>query len=66
MKIDWDAITNTKRDKSTAERIREASRMTYGKPLKEVEEYINEKMGFNEPTEEKIDNPFKPASKLPF
>jgi DNA helicase HerA-like ATPase len=66
MKVDWDAISNTKRDKSTAERIREASRMKYGKPLKEVEDYINERMGLNEPEPEKSENPFKPASKLPF
>ncbi len=66
MKIDWEAITNTPRDKAVAERIREASRMKYGVPVKEVEEHINERIGFNDPEPDKIENPFKPASKLPF
>lgn len=66
MKIDWDAITKTPRDKSIAERIREDSRMKYGVPVKDVEAHINDRIGFTEPEPEKTENPFKPASKLPF
>jgi hypothetical protein len=68
MAVDWDMISATHKDKSVAERIREHSRMTYGTPLAEVEAYINERAGMNQVEEEKpaMQNPFRPASKLPF
>ena len=66
MKIDWDSITKTPRDKGVANRIREESRMKFGVPIQEVEAQINSRIGFNEPEPDKTENPFKPASKLPF
>jgi DNA helicase HerA-like ATPase len=66
MKVDWDKITNTSRDKGIAQRIREHSRNTYGTPIAQVEEYINQRAGFNEEEKAPVENPFKPASKLPF
>ncbi len=43
--VDWEMITNTKRDKDLARQIRENSRMKYGKPAKEVEEFIAKRLG---------------------
>lgn len=42
--VDWEMITNTKRDKDIAKQIRENSRMKYGRPAKEVEEFINKRL----------------------
>ncbi|MFH1295232.1 MAG: TraM recognition domain-containing protein, partial [bacterium] len=43
--VDWEMITNTKRDRELARRIREHSRMTYGKPEQEVEAFITKRLG---------------------
>ena len=66
MKVDWDAITSVKKNSEMAERIRHDSRMTYGTPVEEVEEYIAKRAGFDEPEAATPQNPFRPASKLPF
>ncbi|EKE00178.1 MAG: hypothetical protein ACD_22C00081G0001, partial [uncultured bacterium] len=49
MEVDWDMITNTKKDPEVARKIRELSRMKYGRPAAEVEEFINLRAGANEP-----------------
>ncbi|RJR26885.1 ATP-binding protein [candidate division WWE3 bacterium] len=71
MKVDWEAINAHHKDTSIADRIRETSRMKYGTPVHEIEEYINMRAGFNKKTEEpeqettKLGNPFKKAN-VPF
>ncbi len=45
VEVDWEMISNTKRDRDIAKQIRENSRMKYGKPAKEVEEFINNRLG---------------------
>ena len=47
--IDWDMITNTKKDPKVAETIRQLSRTKYGTPVEEVEEFINMRAGADEP-----------------
>jgi hypothetical protein len=43
--VDWEAITAVKKDPDMAKRIRDMSSQKYGKPAKEVEEYINTRLG---------------------
>ena len=43
--VDWEAITNAKKDPDMAKKIREMSSLKYGKPAKEVEEYVNNRLG---------------------
>jgi len=43
--VDWEMITNTKKDRDVAKQIRENSRMRYGRPAKEVEEFITKRLG---------------------
>jgi hypothetical protein len=43
--VDWEMITNAKKDRDVAKQIRENSRMKYGRPAKEVEEFINNRLG---------------------
>ncbi len=43
--VDWEMITNTKKDRDIAKQIRENSRMKYGRPAKEVEEFITKRLG---------------------
>ncbi len=64
MKIDWEIVNEANREKSQdrARKIREKSRMKYGVPVQEVEEYINKKSGIDQ----KEDEPISPRSKLPF
>jgi hypothetical protein len=49
MNIPWDVIsTNVTKNQEVADKIKEQSRLKYGVPAKEVEEYINLRAGFNE------------------
>ncbi len=57
LKTDWDMIKNTPRSKEISAHIREASRQKYGKPIAEVEEYINKRAGF-------LDEPEQPAEQV--
>lgn len=49
MMVDWDMINKTNKDPKFAELLREESRMKYGTPVEEVEQYINLRAGFLEP-----------------
>ena len=49
MKVDWDMIVATRKDPEMARQLLETSRNKYGTPVKEVEEYVNLRAGFNEP-----------------
>lgn len=49
MKVDWEAINATPRVPEIAKEIREKSRLKYGTPQSEVEAYIYQRAGFNEP-----------------
>ncbi|KKT69734.1 MAG: hypothetical protein UW65_C0014G0017 [candidate division WWE3 bacterium GW2011_GWB1_44_4] len=51
MSVDWDMITKTRRDPDVARRIRENSRTKYGKPVKEIEEYITKRTSSGQETE---------------
>ncbi|MCA9308460.1 TraM recognition domain-containing protein, partial [candidate division WWE3 bacterium] len=67
MHIDWDKEANDVSSKystlqsnpSVAQKIREHSRMTYGKDAKEIEEFIEKRAGFTEPPEPPEDKGFK-------
>lgn len=59
--VDWDMITGTKKDPDVARRIREMCRAKYGKPVKEVEEFINNRLlppASPEPTPASRPSPF--------
>ena len=63
MNIPWDVIsTNVPKNQEVAKKIIEMSRLKFGVPAKEVEEYINLRLGVGEPKAE------KPVSdrKIPF
>ncbi len=63
MNIPWETInTNVPQSQEVADRIREESRQKYGVPVKEVEEYINMRAGFNDPEPE----PLPEKRKIPF
>ncbi|MBP7928069.1 hypothetical protein KAZ57_02895, partial [Patescibacteria group bacterium] len=65
--LPWDVIsTNVEKSKDVASKIIENSRMKYGKPVEDVEAYINDRAGFNdpEPVEEELPNPGR--RKIPF
>ncbi len=62
LRVDWNRISSEKMSKETAETIKKQSREKYGRPLKEVEEYIAMRAGFNEPEEPKFD----PRKMIPF
>ncbi len=68
--VDWAKITSTKKDPEVAARIRENSRMKYGTPVKEVEEFVNSRMEsqVEEPVEEQEQAQKVPRypGKLPF
>lgn len=49
MRVDTDIAFNQPKYEGMAAKIREMSRMKYGTPLAEVEAYIQERAGFNEP-----------------
>ncbi len=51
MMVDWDSINETPKDPRVANAIRENSRNTYGVAIEDVNEYINERSGFNNPAE---------------
>ena len=61
---DWPWISGIPTKEETSKTIKEQSRMNYGKDVKEVEEYIAERAGFNESEEEKDTGLIK--GKLPF
>jgi len=65
MNIPWETIsTNVPASQDVANKIKEQSRIRYGVPVKEVEEYINLRAGFDE-SPPKINN--KPEKKkIPF
>jgi hypothetical protein len=62
--LDWNEVSNVPKDKQIAAQIRENSRMKYGVPVEEVEQYISERAGFNEPEVPPL--PKIPAGKIPF
>ncbi len=64
MKVDWDAVNegNARKDPERAQRIREKSRMKYGVPATEVEEYINQRLGLD--GDGKVPEP--PRGRIPF
>ncbi len=51
MEVDWDWITNQPKSLDLAGKIKEMSRLKYGVPAKEVEEYIKLRAGYNEQPE---------------
>jgi len=51
MEVDWDWIINQPKNFDTARKIKEMSRLKYGVPAKEVEEYIKLRAGYNEQPE---------------
>jgi len=51
MEVDWDWITNQPKNFDMAKNIKEASRLKYGVPAKEVEEYVKLRAGYNEQSE---------------
>ncbi len=62
MSIPWDVIsTNVSQSQDIAKKIIEMSRLKYGVPINEVEEYINLRAGFDEPEPE-----IEPERKIPF
>lgn len=66
MKVDWGQISSQRKDPQIAAEIRHRSRMKYGVPANEVEEYINTRAGYNEPEPAPPANPFRAAGKIPF
>jgi len=52
MVVDWESISATKKDPNIAKTIREMSRLKYGTPASEVEEYINKRAGFTDSVQE--------------
>jgi hypothetical protein len=65
MEVDWDWITNQPENFDAAKKIKEMSRLKYGVPAKEVEEYIKLRAGYNEQPE----GPSLPSfnkSRIPF
>lgn len=67
MRVDTDQAFNQPSDPEVARKIREMSRNTYGRPAKEVEEYINERMGLNEPALPPLPNiPGLGKGRIPF
>jgi hypothetical protein len=69
MTVDWDTITATTKDPSVAVKIKEMSRMRYGTPAAEVEEFINMRAGLNETETSPEDSAQKardPNIKIPF
>lgn len=67
MMVDWNKITETKKDPEVARQIKEMCQMKYGVPAAEVEEYIKLRAGYNEKPEEKPDPfNFPKLSKIPF
>jgi hypothetical protein len=51
MEVDWDWITNQPKNFEAAKKIKEMSRMKYGVPAEEVEEYVKLRAGYNEQPE---------------
>lgn len=60
--VDWDMITATKKDTAIAKSIRENSRIKYGTPIAEVDEFIAKRMGLNDKAE--LDAPVSPFSRF--
>ena len=63
--VDWDEVNAVPRRPEVAQKIRENSRMKYGVPADQIEEYIKKRAGF----EEKPEPPPVPKlskSKIPF
>lgn len=44
--VDWDMVNATIKSNEVADEIRQKSREKYGRPIEEVEQYINERAGF--------------------
>ncbi len=65
--VDWGAITSQEKHPEIAAEIVERFRMKYGKPADEVEAFIIERAGYNEPPPAEEPKPFsRPLPKLPF
>lgn len=62
--IDWNDLISVKKDPQVAEEIRELSRLKYGTPVQEVEEFINRRL--EEDVLPDIPEDKSPFSKLPF
>lgn len=54
MRVDYEAIVDTPKSKERAASIVESSRMKYGRDVKEVERYINQRAGLNDPQKPSI------------
>lgn len=65
MKMDWDWITNQPKNFGVAQKIKEMSRLKYGVPAKEVEEYIKLRAGYDEKPELPPQPEFN-RSRIPF
>jgi len=61
--IDWNDLTSVKRDPALAEEIKELSRLKYGTPVEEVEEFINKRLSEDSPRDTNGNIDFK---KFPF
>ncbi len=65
--VDWDVVNQTVKSDEIAERIRKDSRERYGTPVAEVEEFINERAGYNpEPEPEPMPSQVDPRKLIPF
>ncbi len=63
--VDWDDLTSVKMDPQLAEEIKELSRLRYGTPIEEVEEFIKSRLD-PDPVLNLKDSADSPFSKLPF
>jgi len=65
--VDWNEITAQEKHPEIAAEIVERSRMKYGKPAAEVEAFIIDRAGYNDPPPVEEPKPFsRPLPKLPF
>ncbi len=67
LSVDWAEITAQEKRKEVSDAIIQNSRMKYGADVKEVEQFILDRTGYNDPPEEEEPKPFsRPLPKLPF
>jgi hypothetical protein len=64
--VDWNDLTSVKRDSQLAEEIKELSRLKYGTPIEEVEEFINSRLSPDPVLNLKDATTENPFAKLPF
>jgi hypothetical protein len=66
MRVDTDLAFNQPKDEETGRQIIEMSRQTYGRDAKEVEEFINRRMGLYDQPDLPPPVPGFPKSRIPF